>query len=224
MAKKSAAKKEKAPIKKYNDSLSEDQAHAKKMMGSNIITCVRGNAGTGKTHLGITYALDKLAKEKKKGGIEGIVVTRPMVSRKGREVGFLPGDLWEKIDPWIRPITEIVVGIEGGEAYENMRKDGIIDIAPLVVVEGRTFSRKVILIDESQNLTEQDVEDLFTRIGKGSQMIFMGDMRQCKLPDPKMSGYPKLCSMAKLSDNVGDCELVTNFRSEIVDELLKIYG
>lgn len=213
----------KSPIKKYNDQMSEDQALAKKVMANHIITCVRGNAGTGKTHLGITYALEKMAKERRHGGVEGVTVTRPIVFEKGKNMGFLPGDLWDKIDPWIKPISEIVIGIEGGEGYESMVKDGIFDIAPLMVIQGRTFSRRVILIDEAQNLTHQDVEDLFTRIGRGSQMIFMGDMRQCKLPSYGLSGFPALCALTSKSSNVGDCELTTNFRSEIVEELLKIY-
>ena len=213
----------KSPIKRYNESLSEDQAIAKKVMASNIITCINGQAGTGKSFLGVAYALEKLAREKKHGGVEGVIITRPVVFEERKNLGFLPGDLMSKIDPWLKPMTEIVMGLEGGEAYEKMIKEGILDIAPLMVIEGRTFTNKVVLVDEAQNLTKLDFEEIFTRVGKNSQLIFMGDDRQCKLPNKSSSGFRRMCELSNESDNVGFARLFTNFRSEIVEELLRKY-
>jgi len=213
----------KSPIKQYNDTLSEDQMSAKKVMDKKVITCLTGRAGSGKTHLGAIFALEKLAMERKQGGVKGIVITRPIVVPKRLEMGFLPGDLWEKIDPWIKPIREIVCEIEGKQKYDEMVKGGILDIAPLMSISGITFTRKIILVDEAQNLTGDDTKDLFTRIGKGSRMIFIGDMSQCKLDDPRTSGFPRLCEMTKKSNKVGIYNLTTNFRDEIVEELLGLY-
>jgi len=173
----------KSPIKKYNESLAEDQAMAKKVIKNHILTTLRGAAGTGKTFLAVCYALERFNMEVKRGGIDGIVMTRAMVSPKDKQMGFLPGDLWEKIDPWLVPIKEIIVSIEGNEAYEKMVKEKTLDIAPLAVIKGRTFTNKVVIVDEAADLTKKDIEAIFTRIGKGSQILFMGDMRQCVFKD-----------------------------------------
>lgn len=218
-----AKKRNKTPIAKYNETLSKDQLEAKKVIDKNVVTTLRGVAGTGKTFCAIAYALEKYSEERRHGGIDGIVMTRAMMNPKHRDMGFLPGNLFEKIDPWLVPINEIIKKLEGGAAHEKMLRDGDLDIAPLAVVKGRTFTNKVVIVDESADLTKSDIQALFTRIGKGSKMIFMGDIDQCDLPKIEMSGFPRLCSMADLSNKCGDVELTTNFRDPVVIELLDKY-
>lgn len=212
----------KNPIQKYNNSLSEDQTTAMKVISESIITCLTGRFGTGKTHLAISYALNELAVSRYKSS-KGIILTRPVVVERERNMGFLPGDLWEKMGPYLEPMIAIIEELEGKEKSDTLIKDGIINIAPLMAIQGRTFCNKICIVDEAQNLTRNDVEDLYSRIGIGSQMIFVGDINQCKLSKPSMSGFPRLCEISNESDNIGLANLTTNYRSPIVEEMMKLY-
>lgn len=210
-------------IAKYNESLSLDQYEAKKVINKHIISCITGNPGVGKTYLAINYALEQMALDKKRADIEGLIITRPIVYDKDKELGFLPGDLWEKMGPFLEPMTSIMIEFLGKEVFDSFVNDGTINIAPLMAIQGRTFYKKICIVDEAENLTYQDVKDLFTRIGKGSKMIFSGDMNQCKLKKAEESGFPKLCELTAKSNNVSTFNLTTNYRSEIVEELLALY-
>lgn len=212
----------KGPIAKYNESLSLDQYEAKNVIKKSTITCLLGYAGTGKTRLATTYALEQFALGRKNGGVEKIIITRPTAFKKEHNVGFLPGDIAEKFDPWVKPISEIIVNIEGNENYEKLTKDGVLEIVPLMHVQGRTFSNSIVIVDEAQNLTKDDIKSIFTRLGKRSQLIFCGDSNQCII-DKRDSGFNRLIEMSDLINNLNYYELTTNWRHPIIEELLNKY-
>lgn len=205
----------------FNEGLLPEQIEAKKVIEENILTTLRGRAGSSKTHVAVNYALDKLFGSF--GDFERIYITRAMINKKEHDMGFLAGDMKEKFDPWIIPMKEIIAKFVGVGDMEKLMREEIINIAPMTFIKGRTFTNSIVLVDEASDLTHRDIEALFTRIGKGSKMIFMGDINQCDLANMKDSGFPLLCTMADKSDMCGDFELTSNFRSPIVEELLEKY-
>jgi phosphate starvation-inducible PhoH-like protein len=215
----------KTPIKKYSEHLTPEQHEAKKIIDSHALTIIDGRAGTGKTHLAVCYALEQLALNKvKNSDLSKIVITRATVMLKDHNNGFLPGDIQEKFNPWLQPIYDnMMMFFEGGKMeLESKLNDGIIEIVPLCFLQGRTFLNSIIIIDESQNLSDLEIEMLFTRIGKGSKMIFCGDTRQRIIPGK--SGLETLTYIAKQSDQIGYITLSTNFRDPIVDHLLQLFN
>lgn len=211
----------KAPIAKYND-LSEDQAIAKKVIEENTITCLSGKAGSGKTFLAVCYALEKLATERKYGGINKIIITRPTVIRKEDAIGFLPGTEIEKLSPVLQPIYDAINQLEGAEKSEALLKDKTIEVIPLAYMQGRTATNSVMIIDESQHLSREGMEMIFTRIGVGSKAIFVGDDRQ-QFIENKQDGFSRLISLSDKIEGLGRYELVSNFRNKIIEDLLEIY-
>lgn len=207
-------------IKKYNE-LSVDQAIAKKIIDISDISIISGKAGTGKTRLATIYALEKLALERKRG-VSKIVITRPTVGRKEDAIGFLPGDISEKLEPWLKPIYEILYDVEGVDIAERKIKEKQIEILPLMYVQGVTFCNSIVICDEAQNLSRQSAEMLFTRLGKGSKMIFCGDTRQSLLYE-KDTGLSRLIEIKDQIEGLGYYELTTNFRHKIIEQLLSIY-
>ena len=214
----------KTPIKKFSEHLTPEQHEAKKIIYSHALTILDGRAGTGKTHLAVCYALEQLALNKiKSSDFSKIVITRATVMLKDHNNGFLPGDIQEKFNPWLQPIYEnMMMFFDGGKTeLENKLNDGTIEIVPLCFLQGRTFLNSIIIVDETQNLTDQEVEMLFTRIGKGSKMVFCGDLKQkiigCK------SGLEALTYIAKQSEQIGYMTFTNNFRDPIVDILLELY-
>lgn len=215
----------KTPIKKFSEHLTPEQHEAKKIIDSHALTILDGRAGTGKTHLAVCYALEQLALHKiKSSDLSKIVITRATVMLKDHNNGFLPGDIQEKFNPWLQPIYDnMMMFFEGGKnELENKLNDGTIEIVPLCFLQGRTFLNSIIIIDESQNLSDLEVEMLFTRLGKGSKMIFCGDLRQ-KITSTK-SGLEALTYIAKQSTQVGYMTFTNNFRDPIVDHLLELYS
>jgi phosphate starvation-inducible PhoH-like protein len=142
-----------------------------------------GPAGTGKTYLAVANALHSL----QKGLIEKIVLTRPAVEA-GEALGFLPGELEEKILPYLRPLYDALHDLIGKEDAARLMEKGIIDIAPLAYMRGRTLSRSCIILDEAQNTTQEQMMMFLTRLGDGSRMIVTGDITQIDLPRQKPSG------------------------------------
>jgi phosphate starvation-inducible PhoH-like protein len=141
----------KSPIKKFNEHLTEEQAAAKKVINSKTLTVLSGRAGTGKTHLAVCYALEQLNLFKvKQSDIERIVVTRATVMRKDHNVGFLPGDIQEKFNPWLQPIYDNMLQFldKGKEELESLMKDSKIEIVPLSFLQGRTFLNSIIIVDK----------------------------------------------------------------------------
>lgn len=132
-----------------------------------------GPAGTGKTMLGVAAAVRALAA----GEVKKIVITRPVVDA-GESLGFLPGGLEEKIDPYLRPIFDSLDLLLGVDGAQRLRKDGAIEIAPIAYLRGRTFSKAFVLLDEAQNCTPTQIKLFLTRLGEGSKMVITGDRRQ----------------------------------------------
>lgn len=180
-----------------------------------------GPAGTGKTLIAVQVAV-KLFKE---GLVDKIIVTRPAVS-VDEDLGFLPGTLEQKMAPWTRPIFDVLRDYFNARDIEGMIEEGIIEIAPLAYMRGRTFKNAFILADEMQNATPNQMKMLLTRLGEGSRMAVTGDLAQAdRLKDNGLLDFVKLleASKAKHLDIVrfeqGDIE-----RHEAVKEILQIYG
>ncbi len=212
----------KSPIKKFNEGLAQDQQAAKKAIKDHTLTILDGKAGTGKTFLAVCYALEQLAHTKvKMSEVKKVVITRATVGRKEHNNGFLPGDIQEKFDPWLQPIYDSILKFESKEVMDKMLSSGVIEIVPLMYVQGRTFENSIVIVDEAQNLDDFEIEMLFTRIGRGSKMVLSGDLRQ-QIIEGK-SGLNALNYMATLSDRVTRATLITNFRDPIVEELLGYY-
>ena len=149
----------------------------------NIITFAIGPAGTGKTFLAVCYAYSLL----KQGTIRRIIITRPVVE-SGESLGFLPGDLREKVDPYLRPIYDSFEALCGQENLQKMIEKHIIEIAPLAYMRGRTLNEACVILDEAQNTTPMQIKMFMTRLGFNSKMIITGDITQIDLPPNKPSG------------------------------------
>jgi len=142
-----------------------------------------GPAGTGKTYLAVALAVKAL----KNGDVSRIILTRPAVEA-GESLGFLPGDLKEKIDPYLKPLYDALFDIMGSEAYERNVTRGHIEIAPLAYMRGRTLNNSFIILDEAQNTTKEQMKMFLTRLGEGSKAVVTGDVTQVDLPSGKKSG------------------------------------
>lgn len=181
-----------------------------------------GPAGTGKTYL----AVQKAIQDFKNGRINKIVITRPAVSN-GEQHGFLPGDLNQKMAPWTRPVFDVFEEYFSPKDVKQMLDEGIIEIAPLGFMRGRTFKHSIIILDESQNTTPAQMKMALTRIGEGSRMFVTGDLRQSDYKEGKNGLYDFFC---KLEDGSSKMIAVTRFsrddieRDEIVTEVLRLYG
>ena len=145
---------------------------------------VSGPAGTGKTFLSVVYAVTQLRNEE----VKRLIVTRPVVEA-GENLGFLPGDLKEKVDPYLRPIYDALYFTLGQVTTERLLEKGIIEIAPLAYMRGRTLDDAIIILDEAQNTTPMQMKMFLTRMGFDSKMIITGDMTQIDLPSSKGSGF-----------------------------------
>lgn len=149
----------------------------------NSILFATGPAGTGKTYLAVAYAVNKL----KKNEIKKIIITRPAVEA-GEKLGFLPGDLKEKVDPYLIPIYDALNDFLGKETVEKLVEKGVIEIAPLAYMRGRTLDHAIVILDEAQNTTSNQMKMFITRLGFDSKMIITGDMSQVDLQRNETSG------------------------------------
>ncbi len=156
-----------------------------------------GPAGTGKTYLAVLSALKKL----KENNIKRIILTRPAVEA-GENLGFLPGDLKEKVDPYLRPLYDAMYEILGVKQTTDYIEKGIIEIAPLAYMRGRTLDNAYVILDEAQNTTINQMKLFLTRLGFGSKMIVTGDITQSDLPKNMMSGLVKASQILQDIDNV----------------------
>ena len=168
------------------------------------IVFASGSAGSGKTYLAVAYALNQLKKNK----IKKIIITRPVVEA-GEKLGFLPGDLKEKIDPYLIPIYDAIDDILGVDAASKAIEKQIIEIAPLAYMRGRTLDNAFIILDEAQNTTENQMKMFLTRLGFNSKMIITGDITQIDLMKPQSSG---LVHAMKILKDVKEIKFI-NFRS-----------
>lgn len=167
-----------------------------------------GPAGTGKTYLAVVMAVAAL----KKGTVDRIVLTRPAVEA-GESLGFLPGDLKEKVDPYLRPIYDALHSILGAEHTERLMDRGVIEIAPLAYMRGRTLDNAFVILDEAQNTTNMQMKMFLTRLGFGSKMIVNGDISQIDLPKHATSG---LVTAQKILQNIDQIEFVTFSAKDVV--------
>ncbi len=151
-----------------------------------------GSAGTGKTYMAVAYAINQL----KKNIIKKIIITRPAVEA-GEKLGFLPGDLKEKVDPYLVPIYDAIYEFLGKEAADKLIERGIIEIAPLAYMRGRTLDNAFIILDEAQNTTRNQMKMFLTRLGFNSKMVITGDVTQIDLPHKSMSGLIEATNILK---------------------------
>lgn len=177
--------------KRYIDSIRE-----------NDIVFGVGPAGTGKTYLAMAMAIDAF----KKKDVKRIILTRPAVEA-GESLGFLPGDLQEKVDPYLRPVYDALFEILGGDSYMKFMEMGLIEVAPLAYMRGRTLDSAYVILDEAQNTTDEQMKMFLTRLGFGSKAIITGDMTQVDLPRGKKSGLRTAYSILNNIPGIGVEEL-----------------
>ena len=190
----------------YAKTLKQDE-YLKCIQKKDLIFSI-GAAGTGKTYLAVCYAVSEL----KKGNIEKIILTRPAVEA-GESLGFLPGDLKEKVDPYLRPLYDALYDMLGVENVTSLIEKQIIEIAPLAYMRGRTLENAFIILDEAQNATIDQLKMFLTRLGFNSKMIVTGDISQVDLPNSKKSGLKVSANLLKGLEEVG---LIVFDKSDVV--------
>ena len=179
-----------------------------------------GPAGTGKSYLAVAKGIDLL----KRGSVEKIILTRPAVEA-GERLGFLPGDMKEKIDPYLRPIYDALYEMMPSDRVEKKIQSGEIEIAPLAFMRGRTFNNAFVIVDEAQNTTSVQMKMVLTRIGEGSRMVINGDLSQVDLPKGEVSG---LKESEKILRNIREIKIILLeandvIRHRIVAKIVKAY-
>ncbi len=189
-------------------------------INNNDIVFGTGPAGTGKTYLAIALACQAFRNKQ----FERIILTRPAVEA-GESLGFLPGDLKEKVDPYLRPVYDALFEIIGGEQYQKYIEKGLIEIAPLAYMRGRTLDKSFIILDEAQNTTPEQMKMFLTRLGYSSKMVITGDLTQTDLPRGKMSGLKNAIELLKHTKGIGIEELqkVDIVRHPLVRKVIEVY-
>ncbi len=196
------------------------QKHYCNAIKDNTITIGVGPAGTGKTYLAVAMAVTAFrAKE-----INRIILTRPAVEA-GEKLGFLPGDLQSKVDPYLRPLYDALFDMLGAETYQKYLERGNIEVAPLAYMRGRTLDDSFIILDEAQNTTSEQMKMFLTRLGNGSKMVITGDITQIDLPNGAKSGLKEAVRILK---NIKDIKHVTFsekdvVRHKLVQDIIKAY-
>jgi len=198
--------------------LNEEQKSAKQLILENPVTLLKGMAGSGKTLVACQVALDMVFKK----DVERIIITRPTVAKE--EIGFLPGDLKEKMDPWLAPIYANLYMLYDKEKVDKMIRDNVIEIVPFAFMRGRTFPNSFVIVDECQNITHGQTEMILGRLGKGGKMVFCGDITQTDLKTKKDSGIGFFTRLEENIKGVKIFTLKTNHRHEIVEPILKLYS
>ena len=210
-------RKPKNPIT-FKLTLNEEQKVAKQLILDNPVTLLKGMAGSGKTLVACQVALDMVFKK----DVERIIITRPTVAKE--EIGFLPGDLKEKMDPWLAPIYANLYMLYDKVKIDKMIQDNQIEIVPFAFMRGRTFPDAVVIVDECQNITHGQTEMILGRLGKGGKMIFCGDITQTDLKNRKDSGIGFFTRLEENIKGVSVFTSKTNHRHEIVEPILKLYS
>lgn len=187
---------------------------------TNTVTLGIGPAGTGKTYLAVAMAVQAF----KAHEINRIILTRPAVEA-GEKLGFLPGDLQNKVDPYLRPLYDALFDMLGAETFQKYQEKGNIEVAPLAYMRGRTLDDSFIILDEAQNTTPEQMKMFLTRLGFGSKIVITGDITQIDLPDSKKSG---LIEAQRVLREVEDIAIVTFtekdvVRHKIVQDIIKAY-
>ena len=187
---------------------------------ANTATFAVGPAGTGKTYLAIAMAVVALKNKE----IERIILTRPAVEA-GEKLGFLPGDLAQKVDPYLRPLYDALHEMLGVDAYQRLLERGAVEVAPLAYMRGRTLNDAFIILDEAQNTTSEQMKMFLTRMGMGSKMVITGDITQIDLPMGKRSGLVEALEVLKGVDDIGIVQLTHRdvVRHELVQAIVRAY-
>ena len=190
-------------------------------MNANTITLGIGPAGTGKTYLAVAEAVAAFRSEK----VNRIILTRPAVEA-GERLGFLPGDLQSKVDPYLRPLYDALFEMLGPETYNKYLERGNIEVAPLAYMRGRTLDDSFIILDEAQNTTPEQMKMFLTRLGFGSQAVITGDITQIDLPDGKQSGLKDALRVLDGVEGIAQCYLTEKdvVRHELVQRIVKAYA
>ena len=175
---------------------------------SNELTFAVGPAGTGKTYLAMALAVVALRNKE----VERIVLTRPAVEA-GEKLGFLPGDLSQKVDPYLRPLFDALYEMMGAESYQRLQERGVLEVAPLAYMRGRTLSDSFIILDEAQNTTPEQMKMFLTRFGAGSRVVVTGDITQTDLPAGRQSGLKQALEVLR---DVPGIAMVTLDQSDVV--------
>ena len=186
----------------------------------NTITVGIGPAGTGKSYLAVAAAVAAFRAEE----VNRIILTRPAVEA-GERLGFLPGDLQSKVDPYLRPLYDALFEMLGPETYQKYLERGNIEVAPLAYMRGRTLDDSFIILDEAQNTSREQMKMFLTRLGSGSKMVINGDTTQIDLPDDKGSGLKIAMKVLKGIDDVAICELTGAdvVRHRLVQKIIEAY-
>ena len=186
----------------------------------NTIVFGVGPAGTGKTYLAVCQAVNAFKSKE----IEKIILTRPAVEA-GEKLGFLPGDLQTKVDPYLRPLYDALGELFGFETYQKLMEKGTIEVAPLAYMRGRTLSNAFVILDEAQNATREQMKMFLTRLGDGSKMVVTGDLTQTDLPEGKTSGLKQAVTILKGIEEIAVCTFSEKdvVRHPLVGKIVKAY-
>ncbi len=186
----------------------------------NTIVIGVGPAGTGKTYLAVAMAVSAFRAKQ----VNRIILTRPAVEA-GEKLGFLPGDLQQKVDPYLRPLYDALFDMLGAESFQKYQERGNIEVAPLAYMRGRTLDDSFIILDEAQNTTPEQMKMFLTRLGFGSKIVVTGDITQIDLPDGKKSGLVEVVKILKNVDDIQTCKFSEKdvVRHKLVQDIIKAY-
>ncbi len=189
-------------------------------IADNTITFGIGPAGTGKTYLAVAMAVTAFRGKE----VNRIILTRPAVEA-GEKLGFLPGDLQSKVDPYLRPLYDALFDMLGAENFQRCQERGAIEVAPLAYMRGRTLDDSFIILDEAQNTTPEQMKMFLTRLGFGSKMVITGDITQIDLPDGKKSGLKKVLHILRGIDDIEICRFSQKdvVRHKLVQDIVNAY-
>ena len=196
------------------------QQNYMKAIAKNTITIGVGPAGTGKTYLAVAAAVAAFRER----SVNRIILTRPAVEA-GERLGFLPGDLQNKVDPYLRPLYDALYDMLGAETFSKYQEKGAIEVAPLAYMRGRTLDDSFIILDEAQNTTKEQMKMFLTRLGFGSKIVITGDVTQIDLPSDKVSGLKDALRVLEGVKDIAICKLTAAdvVRHALVQEIISAY-